>query len=84
MAHSRDEFPVYSRNQGLKYRASFDADSQVEYEAWAQENTATEGDLKWQIIKHTYTGGNLTASNWASQTDQFVHSWTLKTSYIYL
>ena len=84
MPFLRNETQVYSRNQGLKYRASFNASDQVEYEGWATENNAAEGDLKWQILKHSYTGGNLTASNWASQTDAFVHSWTLKADYTYV
>jgi hypothetical protein len=79
----RNEMQVYSRNQGLKYRASYNSSSQVEYEGWAHQNDAAEGDLSWQIIKHTYTDGNLTASNWASSTDQFIHSWTLKATYTY-
>lgn len=83
MPFLRNEQQVYSRNQGLKYRASFNASNQVEYEAWAVDNTAAEGDLKWQILKHAYTSDNLTASNWASQTDDFVHSWTLKGTYTY-
>ena len=81
MPSLRNEFITYSRNQGLKYRASFTTDNQVEYEGWAINNGAAEGDLAWQIIKHTYTSGNLTASNWASSTDDFVHSWTLKADY---
>ena len=83
MAQTRTETPVYSRNQGLKYRASFNSSNQVEYEGWAIDNRAVEGDLSWQIVKHTYTDGNLTASNWASQTDNFVHSWTLRATYTY-
>ena len=79
----RNEQQVYSRNQGLKYRASFTVDNQVEYEGWSVDNKATEDDLKWQIIKHSYTSGNLTASNWGSNTDDFIHSWTLKGSYLY-
>lgn len=83
MPNTRTETPVYSRNQGLKYRASFNSDNQVEYEGWAIDNRAAEGDESWQIIKHTYTSGNLTASNWATQTDEFIHSWTLRTEYTY-
>ena len=85
MPFLRNEQQVYSRNQGLKYRASFNVDNQAEYEGWAIENDTSEGDLKWQIIKHTYTSGNLVASNWASSgghsTDDFIFSWTLKATY---
>ena len=86
MSEARSETSVYSRNRGLKYRASFNIDNQVEYEGWAMDNNATEDEKKWQIIKHTYTSGNLTASNWATPTngtptDDFIFSWTLKENY---
>ena len=81
MSKLHNEQPTYTRNQGMKYRASFNASNQVEYEGWAINNHAAEGDLSWQILKHTYASDNLTASNWASQTDDFIHSWTLKGTY---
>lgn len=83
MSKLHNENPVYARNQGLKYRAAFNASNQVEYEGWAINNHSAEGDLAWQILKHTYTSDNLTASNWATQTDDFIHSWTLKATYTY-
>jgi hypothetical protein len=85
MSKLRSEQEVLSRNMGFKYRASFNVDNQVEYEGWAINPTVSEGDLKWQIIKHTYTSGNLTASDWAKnngkETDDFIFSWTLRISY---
>ena len=81
MGKGHNETPVYSRNMGLKYRATFNASDQVEYEGWALNPTSAEGDLTWQIVKHTYTAGNLTASDWASSSDDFKFSWTLRTSY---
>ena len=83
MGKGHNETPVYSRNMGLKYRASFTGDNQVEYEGWSLDPASAEGDLTWQIVKHTYTSGNLTASNWANNSDDFSFSWTLKTSYTY-
>jgi len=35
MAHSRDEFPVYSRNQGMFYKAEYSG-GYVLYEGWAE------------------------------------------------
>ena len=81
MGKERNEQPVYSRNMGLKYRAAFTADNQVEYEGWALNPSAAEGDLSWQIVKHTYVSNNLTESNWANGSDDFKFSWTLKTTY---
>lgn len=83
MGKRHSETEVLSRNMGLKYRASFDADGNVEYEGWAINPASAEGSLAWQIVKHTYTSGNLTASNWADSSDDFTFSWTLKTSYTY-
>ncbi len=83
MGKGRNETPTYSRNVGMRYRASFNSDNQVEYEGWALNPNAVEGDLSWQIMKHTYTSNNLTASNWANGSDDFAFSWTLKTSYTY-
>lgn len=83
MGKLNNETPGYVRNMGMRYRATYNADNQVEYEGWAIDPAAAEGDLKWQIVKHTYTSNNLTASNWANSSDDFVFSWALRATYSY-
>jgi len=83
MGKRHTETEVISRNMGMKYRASYNSDNQVEYEGWAINPASAEGDLAWQIVKHTYTSGNQTESNWANNSDDFKFSWTLKATYTY-
>ena len=83
MPKERNETPVYSRNMGLKYRAEFNGDNQVLYEGWTLEASRLTSDAKWQIVKHTYTSGNLTATDWADGTDDFIKVWDLRSSYAY-
>lgn len=83
MGKQHGEAYVYSRNVGLKYRATFNSDNYVVYEGWAYPKTK-ETDTKWQIAKHTRdSNGNLTAFNWADSSDDFKFSWALRADYAY-
>ena len=91
MPPERNENPVYIRNRGFSYRADFVGGTKVIYEGWSNPGTA-ESSSKWQIVKYTYTGTKLTKSEWAEKTltngtkqatDEFLFSWTDRTSHIY-
>ena len=45
------------------YRADYDANNNVIYEAWADPGTATSA-AGWAILRHTYVGINRTVSEW--------------------
>lgn len=83
MGKERNETEVYSRNKGMKYRATYDSDNNVEYEGFAQNPAAAESDASWQICKHTFVDNNMTETNWASGSDDMDKAWTLRTTYSY-
>ena len=85
MGHKRrSESEVVTRNHGMKYRAEYDASNYAIYEGWALDPNIGESDTQWQILKHTYdASGNLTESDWADGTDDFVKSWALRSTYTY-
>ena len=73
------EVSVYSRDQGWERRYAYVAAGngvgQIEYEGWAQPNTATSA-ASWRIVRHTYDSSHrLTASEWAGGDDAFNMIW---------
>ena len=69
------EQPVYSRDQGweerLFYVASGNGVGQVEYQGFAQMNTATSAAL-WRVRRFTYDSSNrVSAVEWAGGNDAF-------------
>lgn len=77
-----------THNEPFAYRAEFDSDDYILYEGWAETGTA-EATEAWQLCKHTYTNGNLTATKWAQPdassagSGEFSFSWTVRTGYTY-
>lgn len=74
-----DETTTNTRQLPQEYRAEYDVDNQVIYEAWADPGT-DEGSLAWCICKHTYTSNNLTKTEWAGNAD-FDKSYTNRAAY---
>ena len=73
------EQPVYSRDQGweerLAYVASGNGVGQVEYQGFAQFNTATS-TASWRVRRFTYDSSNrVTTIEWAGGNDAFITAW---------
>ena len=60
----RNEEVSMIRSEPFAYRAAYDASNNVQYEGWAAPGTATSAAL-WIVCQHTYSSGNLTATQWA-------------------
>ena len=83
MAHLHDEFPVYSRDQGLTQRTEYDASNNAVYIGRAEPGTAVE-TAKWNICKLTYdASNNMTELNWANGSDNFEFIWNSRSGYTY-
>jgi hypothetical protein len=83
MPFLRNEQQVYSRNQGMLYKAEYVA-GYVVYEGWAvmQSLTISESDAVFQICKHTYDADhNLIQTDWGNNSDSFNLAWSLRTTY---
>ena len=74
---------VTTKNKPFAYRASYDAENNVIYEAWAATGSAEDSEV-WQIVKHFWTGGNLVKTSWANSSGEFAFKWSKKTTYTYL
>lgn len=69
-------------NKPLAYRAAFDVDNQVIYEAWAPTGTA-ESATSWQLCRNTWSGGNMTETKWPNGSGEFGFAWSLRGDYTY-
>ena len=67
MPQRRNEIQAMVRQEPYAYAASFNADNQVEYEAWAEVG-APFTEAKWIVCKHTYSSGNLVRTQWAKDS----------------
>lgn len=84
MGKRHSETEVLSRNQGMRYRAEFNATNQVVYEGWSIYPNALTSEAKWQIAYNTYdASGNLTQTDWADGTDSFEKVWDNRALYSY-
>ncbi len=62
-------------NKPFTYRAEYDGDDNIVYEAWSLPGTA-EAAASWQICQHTFVKNNLTAIKWADGSGEFSFKWT--------
>ena len=67
MPQRRNEECSMIRSEPFAYRAAYTSENNVEYEGWAAPGTATSAAF-WIVCKHTYSSGNLTATEWAQTT----------------
>ena len=56
-----------------KYRAEYSSYNVI-YEGWALPGIATSV-ARWKICKHTYSGTNLTQTDWADGNKNFDNVW---------
>jgi hypothetical protein len=75
MPKNRNEIEAMVRTTPYAYIAEYDADNNVEYEAWADPGTAAT-TAKWICAKHTYSSLNLTKTQWAQDSDGKVADFT--------
>jgi len=73
------EQPTYMREQGYEerfaYVSSGNGAGQVEYQGWAQPNSATSA-VRWRIRRFTYdTSNRVTAIEWAGGNDAWDQVW---------
>lgn len=80
MPPRRNEQETVSRPLPLLYYATYDANSNVEYQGWTDRGSATSAAV-WLIAKNTYSSGNLTKTEWASVG--FDQIWDNRTSLTY-
>lgn len=64
-----------------KYRAEYSSYNVI-YEGWALPNIETSA-TGWKICKHTYSGTNLTQTDWADGTKEFTKVWDDRATYTY-
>jgi hypothetical protein len=65
MPQRRNEMTSQVRSEPFAYVAEYDANGNVQYEAWAEPGTSTSS-YKWVCCKHTYNvGGSMTKTEWA-------------------
>ena len=81
------EVSVYSRDQGYEQRYAYVAAGngvgQVEYQGWAQMNTATSAP-GWRISRYSYDSSHrLTAIEWAAGDDAFSNIWDNRATLTY-
>lgn len=84
----RNEQTVQSRPEPMAWRGAYDANSNLQYEGWAEPGAA-EGSAIWLVAKHTYdASNNLTKSEWAqtspSPPAMFDQIWTNYASLTYV
>jgi len=61
-------------NLALIKAYDYDVGGNLIYEGWAVPGTATSA-AAWSIRKNSYTGSNLTLTQWANGNSAFVNVW---------
>lgn len=77
MGKRRNEVEAMTRSEPFAYRAEYDSDNNVEFEAWAVPGAST-ADAVWICAKHVYSSLNLIRTEWAKDSDDKVADFTNK------
>lgn len=67
---------------GLQKRYDYDGSNNLIYEGWAMPGELSSA-ASWAIVKNTYTGSNLTQSQWCAGNPELVNIWDNRAALTY-